>query len=54
VTLLSVKTTKGRSRRLEKGEGEKILEVASPFIADFFTAMIETGGPTGPTSCEGA
>jgi integrase len=43
VTLLSIKTTKGRSRRLEEGEGEKILDVASPFIADFFTAMIETG-----------
>jgi integrase len=43
VTLISIKATKGRRRRLEDGEREKILKVASPFIADFFNAMIETG-----------
>lgn len=43
VTLISIKTSKGRSRRLEEGEEERILAVADPYIADFFAAMIETG-----------
>ena len=43
VKLIKIKTTKGRTRRLEDGEAERILAVADPYIADFFTAMIETG-----------
>ena len=34
---------KGRSRRLEEGEHDRILKAADPYIADFFVAMIETG-----------
>lgn len=43
VKLISIKVTKGRTRRLEAGEADRILAVADPYIADFFTAMIETG-----------
>ena len=43
VKLISIKVTKGRTRRLEAGEADRILGVANPYIADFFTAMIETG-----------
>lgn len=42
-TLISIKTSKGRTRRLEDGEEERILAVADAYITDFFTAMIETG-----------
>jgi integrase len=42
-TLISIKTSKGRTRRLEAGEEARILAVADPFITDFFAAMIETG-----------
>lgn len=41
--LIPIKTTKGRTRRLEAGEADRILAAADPFITDFFTAMIETG-----------
>jgi integrase len=43
VSVIKVKTSDGRSRRLEAGEKERIVKVADPFITDFFTAMIETG-----------
>lgn len=43
VTMISIKSTKGRSRRLEEGEEQRILDAACPFIAEFFVAMIETG-----------
>jgi integrase len=41
--LITITTTAGRSRRLEEGEQERLLAVAEPDLADFFTAMIETG-----------
>jgi integrase len=43
VNLIHVKGTKGRKRRLEPGEYERILAAADPFISDFFTALVETG-----------
>lgn len=41
--LISIKMTKGRKRRLQEGERERIEAAADPYIADFFTAMLETG-----------
>lgn len=43
VSLIHIKTTKGRTRRLEEGEEQRILDAADPYIKDFFVAMIETG-----------
>ena len=43
VTLISVKPGRARTRRLEEGEEARILKHACHYIADFFTAMIETG-----------
>jgi integrase len=43
VNMIKVKASKGRSRRLEAGEADKILDVANGYIKDFFNAMIETG-----------
>jgi integrase len=44
VTLIKVKVTKGRTRRLEEGEADRILEAAKadPYMADFFTSIVET------------
>ena len=42
-TLITVRGGKARTRRLEAGEGDRILAVADPFVTDFFTAMLETG-----------
>jgi integrase len=43
VSLIHIKVTKGRKRRLQDGEEARILAAADPFIADFFTTMLETG-----------
>lgn len=43
VTLITVRPSKGRTRRVEEGEEQRILDAADPYITDFFTAMIETG-----------
>jgi integrase len=43
VTLITVRPGKGRSRRLEEGEEQRILDAADDYIRDFFVAMIETG-----------
>jgi integrase len=41
--VIHIKGTRARKRRLEEGEEERILAAASPQMADFFTAMLETG-----------
>jgi hypothetical protein len=43
VSLIHIKVTKARKRRLEEGEESRILAVADPYIRDFFVAMLETG-----------
>jgi integrase len=42
VPLIKVPTSGRRTRRLEGDESERILAAASPYMHDFFTAMIET------------
>lgn len=41
--LISIKATKGRRRRFQDREADRILPVASPYVSDFLTAMLETG-----------
>lgn len=41
--LIHLKTTKGRTRRLEEGEEARIIASGNPFILDLFRALIETG-----------
>jgi integrase len=41
--IIHVKGTKARKRRLEGDEETRILEAASPYMRDFFVAMLETG-----------
>ncbi len=43
VPIIHIKTSKGRTRRLEDGEEKRLLAAADAYIADFFTAMLETG-----------
>lgn len=43
VTLISVKSSGARTRRLEQGEEDTLLAHACDYIKDFMTAMIETG-----------
>jgi integrase len=43
VSLIHIKVTRGRKRRLQDGEEARILAAADQFIADFFTTMLETG-----------
>lgn len=43
VSLISVKASRSRTRRLEHGEEGKLLKHACPYIHDFMTAMIESG-----------
>jgi integrase len=43
VSVIKIRSAKPRTRRLESGEAEKILSVATPYVRDFFTAMLELG-----------
>jgi integrase len=43
VTLISVKATAGRTRRLEPGEEDRLLKAADPFTKDLFVAILKTG-----------
>lgn len=42
-TLITVRGSTARKRRLEDGEETRILDVADPYVTDFFVAMLETG-----------
>jgi len=41
--VIHIKAGKARTRRLEEGEEQRILDVADSYVNDFFTGLLETG-----------